>query len=72
MWLWIDYTVKFNTQDFKKDVQKVRELMEEYNVPESSIYDYKLEIWHRILQKNNASQSYCEALGYDLNNFLID
>lgn len=46
--------------------------MEEYNVPESSIYDYKLEIWHRILQKNNASQSYCEALGYDLNNFLID
>ena len=25
--------------------------MEEYSVPESSIDDYKLEIWHRILQK---------------------
>ena len=61
-----------HTQGFKKDVQKVRELMEEYSVPEGFVYDYKLKIWQSVSPKNNASQSYCEALGYDLNNFLID
>ena len=61
-----------NTQGFKKDVQKVRELMKEYSVPKGFVYDYKLKIWQSVSSKNNASQSYCEAPGYDLNNFLID
>ena len=61
-----------HTQGFKKDVQKVRDLMQEYNVPEGFVYDYKLKIWQSISSKNNASQSFCEALNYDLNNFLID
>lgn len=61
-----------HTQGFRKDVQKLKELMQEYNVPEGFVYDYKLKIWQSISQKNNASQSFCEALGYDLNNFLID
>ena len=60
-----------HTQGFKKDVQKVRELMEEYSVPEGFVYDYKLKIWQSVSSKNNASQSYCEALGNDLDNFLI-
>jgi len=46
--------------------------MEEYGVPEGFIYDYNLKIWQSISQKNNASHSFCEALGYNLNNFLID
>jgi Uma2 family endonuclease len=61
-----------HTQGFKKDAQKVKELMEEYGVPEGFIYDYKLKIWQSISAKNNTTQSFCEALGYDLNNFLID
>ena len=61
-----------HTQGFKKDVQKVRELMEEYSVLEGFVYDYKLKIWQSVSSKNNASQSYCEALCYGLNNFLID
>lgn len=61
-----------HTQGFRKDVLKVKELMQEYNVPEGFVYDYKLKIWQRISAKPNASQSFCEALGYDLNNFLID
>lgn len=61
-----------HTQGFKKDVQKVKDLMQEYNVPEGFVYDYKLKIWQSISSKNNASQSFCEALNYDLNNFLID
>ena len=60
-----------HTQGFKKDVQKVRELMEEYSVPEGFVYDYKLKIWQSVSSKNNASQSYCEALCNDLDNFLI-
>ena len=33
-----------HTQGFKKDVQKVRDLMQDYNVPEGFVYDYKLKI----------------------------
>ncbi|MCU0468769.1 MAG: Uma2 family endonuclease [Arcicella sp.] len=62
-----------HTQGFKKDIQKIRELMEEYNVPEGFVYDYKLKIWQSIASTpKNAPQSFCEALQYDLNNFLID
>lgn len=61
-----------HTQGFRKDVQKVRYLMQEYNVPEGFVYDYKLKNWQSISSKNNASQLFCEALNYDLNNFLID
>jgi Uma2 family endonuclease len=61
-----------HTQGFRKDVQKVRDLMQEYNVLEGFVYDYKLKNWHSISSKNNASQLFCEALNYDLNNFLID
>ena len=61
-----------HTQGFKKDVQKVKNLMQEYSVSEGFVYDYKLKVWQSISPKNNTSQSFCEALGYDLNNFLID
>ena len=61
-----------HTQGLKKDIQKVRGLMENYNVPEGFIYDYKLKLWENAALITTTPVSFCKALNYDLNNFLID
>ncbi|MFN8352914.1 MAG: hypothetical protein U0Y10_00585 [Spirosomataceae bacterium] len=61
-----------HTQGVKKDTEKVKELMRDYNVKEGFVYDYKLKIWTKIVDGQALASSYCDALKYDLNNFLID
>lgn len=36
-----------HTQGVKKDMQKLKELMAIYDVPEGFVYDYRQNLWHR-------------------------
>jgi len=62
-----------HTQGLKKDLQKMQQLMQEYEVPEGFVYDYKRSIWYRcdLNTKNPEEQNaYCSAIHANLNDFL--
>jgi Uma2 family endonuclease len=62
-----------STTGFKKDFNKIIELIDEYEVEEGFVYDYKKENWRKYklgvgeIVKNS---SFCDAIGYDLNDFV--
>jgi hypothetical protein len=63
-----------HTQGVKKDSQKLIELMTTYEVPEGFVYDYKLHLWRCFRLDGpieGEASSFCQALGIDLNSFLI-
>ena len=58
---------------FKKDFQKVENLVDEYDVKEGFVYDYKKFRWRKY--KNGVGEvienpSFCDTIGYDLNDFV--
>lgn len=62
-----------HTQGVAKDVQKLQNLMETYRVPEGFVYDYKRKAWRKFrlgVGEVTGNPSFCEAVGYDLNEFL--
>jgi hypothetical protein len=58
----------------KKDSSKVQALMNDYDVSEGFIYDYKKRLWYKFDKSKGAlieRPSYCDALQVDLNSFLL-
>jgi Uma2 family endonuclease len=62
-----------HTQGVKKDAQKLRELMQLYDVPEGFIYDYRQNIWYRFdlsSPEGEMGNSYCRAIDENLSSFV--
>jgi Uma2 family endonuclease len=62
-----------HTQGLKRDLKKMLELMEQYEVQEGFVYDYKQRIWYRCdltTKKPEAQNAYCSAINTNLNDFL--
>lgn len=58
-----------HTQAVNKDLNKVKQLMQDYQVPEGFVFDYKKKQWHRCaLDKDGVERdnSFCEAIGRNL------
>lgn len=57
----------------KKDYEKVKELMHDYDVQEGFVYDYQNKFWKKYdLNKGEVTinPSFCDTIGYDLDEFL--
>lgn len=57
----------------KKDMEKVIELMHDYDIPEGFVYNYNKKIWMKYeLTKGEILEnpSFCNAIGYDLQQFI--
>ena len=64
-----------HSQGVKKDVQKLIALMNDYDVPEGFVYDYKKGIWYKFDLKRGEildNPSYCNAVKADLNSYLFE
>jgi len=62
-----------STTGFKKDFNKIIELIDEYEVEEGFVYDYKKENWRKYklgVGEIVGNSSFCDAIGYDLNDFV--
>jgi len=57
---------------FKKDLKKVRELMEDYDIAEGFVYDYKKHVWVGFEKSGEKAgiPSFSHFLQTDLNDFL--
>ncbi len=58
---------------FKRDFEKVKELVQAYGVPEGFVYNYQKKTWHKYVlgQGEEAnSPSYSSLLQYDLDELL--
>ncbi|MFZ4633211.1 MAG: hypothetical protein ACOYNO_03285 [Saprospiraceae bacterium] len=63
-----------HTQGVKKDIQKLLELMRDYEVPEGFVFDYKLNIWHKFPSNSETggiNSSWCDAVGRELSGLLF-
>ncbi|MEI7583385.1 hypothetical protein [Runella sp.] len=61
------------TKGFKNDFRKTSELVENYEVNEGFVYDYKQFRWRKYklgVGEITANPSFCDSIGYDLNDFL--
>ena len=57
----------------RKDFDKLVELMRDYEVPEGFVYNYHNKSWRKYRLDSGevkANTSFCETIGYDLNDFL--
>jgi Uma2 family endonuclease len=57
----------------KKDCKKVQTLMNDYEVEEGFVYDYKLNKWYSIGKQDSeviVESSFCRTLNLDLSNLL--
>lgn len=57
----------------RKDFAKIAKVMADYDIPEGFVYDYIKKYWRKY--KNGVGEitensSFCDAIGYDLNEFL--
>lgn len=62
-----------HTQGVKKDMQKLKELMATYDVPEGFVYDYRQNLWHRYDLHSGqieTGNSFCTAIGENLSQFI--
>ena len=62
-----------STSGFKKDFNKIAALIEEYEVSEGFVYDYKKNTWRKYklgIGEVTEKPSFCDAIGYDLNDFV--
>ena len=58
---------------FRKDFEKVANLVEEYDVPEGFAYNYLTGNWRKYSRGKGEvfdSPSFSESIGYDLNQFV--
>jgi Uma2 family endonuclease len=62
-----------STAAAKKDFEKVIELVRDYEVKEGFVYDYNKRIWRKYqagIGEVKERPSFCDAIGYDLNDFV--
>jgi Uma2 family endonuclease len=62
-----------SSSGFKKDFQKIIEITSDYEVGESFVYNYRKNLWRKYqlgVGEITDKPSFCEAIGYDLNDFL--
>lgn len=58
-----------HTQGVKKDLLKLKALMNDYDVPEGFVYDYKRDTWIRCQLEGNKEEkgsAFCQEVGLDL------
>ncbi len=62
-----------HTAGLKKDCIKVQNLMNDYDVPEGFVYDYKKSVWYKISTKSREPiyESFSAILNADLSKFLV-
>ena len=62
-----------HTAGSKKDCIKVQNLMNDYDVPEGFVYDYKKSVWYKISAKSQEPicESFSTILNADLSKFLV-
>ncbi len=63
-----------HTQGVKKDAEKLQILMNDYDIQEGFVYDYKKLTWRKFeLHKGEITQnpSFCVAINDDLNKYLF-
>lgn len=57
----------------RKDFDKLVELMRDYEVPKGFVFNYNTRTWRKYrlgIGEVQESPSFCETIGYDLNEFL--
>ncbi|WP_353483412.1 hypothetical protein [Haliscomenobacter sp.] len=57
----------------RRDFEKIKSLMLEYNVPEGFVYNYDTQQWRKyLLEKGEDTQlpSFCKSIGRDLNTLI--
>lgn len=62
-----------HTQGVNKDLNKMKQLMQDYQVPEGFVFDYKKKQWHRCAADKAEAEpgnSYCEAIQRNLGELL--
>lgn len=62
-----------HTDGVKKDCRKVATLINDYDVKEGFIYDYRAKKWYKLLLSDTthiAQSSFSDTIGYDLKAFL--
>lgn len=63
-----------HTDGVKKDIRKVISLMNDYDVNEGFVYNYKQKKWFKFTLNEGEivpNTSFCGAVLYDLNTFLV-
>jgi hypothetical protein len=66
--------IEINHPDgLKKDTRNLKELIEEYELAEGFLYDYKTKRWWKYKKGVEITEnpSFCEAIQYNLNDFLV-
>ncbi len=66
----IEITIPVSEKD---DFKKTGELCEKYNIEEGFTYNYRTHNWRKYklgIGEVTESPSFCDSIGYDLNNFL--
>lgn len=61
------------TKGFKNDFKKIAELVDMYEIDEGFVYDYKQYAWRKYklgIGEIIEHPSFCDTIGYDLNDFL--
>lgn len=59
-----------HTQGVKRDLKKLKKLMETYDVEEGFVYDYKLQKWFKLKEGKIIESDFCEALEIYLDTLL--
>ena len=61
-----------HTSGARKDCKKVQTLMNDYDVEEGFVYDYKKNTWYQLdkLSGESTESSFSQVLQLDLNKFL--
>lgn len=62
-----------HTQGLKKDLKKLKKLMEDYDIPEGFVYDYKRNQWFRYQldgKKEQKDSAFSHEAGIDLETLL--
>jgi hypothetical protein len=61
-----------HTTGVKKDSEKVKKLLTDYDVEQGFVYDYKKNVWLKFAKglTQAESSSYCDLIERDLNSFL--
>jgi hypothetical protein len=58
---------------FKSDFNKVQKLVDEYELDEGFAYNYQQKVWRKYVREKGEiieNPSFCDSIGYDLNEFV--
>ncbi|MFN4146445.1 MAG: hypothetical protein ACK4GN_11525 [Runella sp.] len=58
---------------WNKDFRKIMEIVEDYEIEEGFVYNYEKQVWRKYKRGEgeiSENPSFCDSIGYDLNDFL--